>query len=63
MLDKQRAMPWEEAHSEPAQQAEATYVVAGTDAGMLHVWKASGVGQHTWQPIATPQQVIVNNVI
>ena len=58
MLEKQRAMPWQQALNEPQQQAEAVYVVAGTGAGMLHVWVASGAGQHTWRPIATPQQVI-----
>lgn len=63
MLDKQRAMPWREALNEPVQQAEPTCVVAGTEAGMLHVWVASGVGHHTWQPVATPQQVIANNAV
>lgn len=63
MLEKQRAIPWQQALIEPEQQAEAVYVVAGTDAGMLHVWVASGSGQHTWQPIAMPQQVISGNAV
>lgn len=63
MLDKQRAMPWQHALTEPDHQAEAVYVVAGTDAGMLHVWAASGAGQDTWQPVATPQQVMGDRII
>lgn len=63
MLDKHRAMPWQHALTEPDQQAEAVYVVAGTDAGMLHVWATSGTGPNTWQPIAAPQQVTSGKVI
>lgn len=63
MLDEQRAMPWQEALAAPAEQAEAVYVVAGTDAGMLHVWAASGTGQKTWQPVANPQQVMRGRVM
>ena len=63
MLDKQRAMPWQHALTEPEQQTEAVYVVAGTDAGMLHVWAVSGAGPNTWQPIATPQQVMSGKIL
>ena len=63
MLDKQRAMPWQEAVNEPVLPSEAAYVVAGTNAGMLHVWTASGAGQHTWQSIAMPQQVKASNAV
>lgn len=63
VLDKQRAMPWQEVLTEPRQGAEVVYVVAGTAAGMLHVWAASGAGQNTWQPVATPQQVVIGKML
>ena len=57
MLDKQRVTPWQDAWHEPEEQAEAVYVVAGTDEGMLHVWAAAGAGHRIWQPLKMPQQV------
>ena len=51
-------MPWQGlAHQHPSQHAEAVHVVAGNNAGMLHVWAASGSGQNTWQLVGIQQQV------
>ncbi len=54
-------MSWQEASDMAGAAGEAVYVVAGNDAGMLHVWTALGSGQRTWQPVRTPQQVTVDH--
>ncbi len=56
-LDSRRAMPWQEHAQHASSQAEAVHVVAGNSAGMVHVWKGTGNGQDTWQPMAVHQQV------
>lgn len=56
-------MPWQElAHHHPSQHAEAVHVVAGNNAGMLHVWAASRSGQKTWQLVGIQEQVKLRHV-
>jgi len=57
-LDSKRQMPGQQQHKKDlTSQTEAVYVVAGNDAGLLHIWAGTGTGQHTWQPVAVRQQV------
>jgi len=57
-LDSKRQMPWQQQHQkDPISQTEAVFVVAGNDAGLVHIWASTGTGQHTWQPVAVQQQV------
>lgn len=57
-LDSKRQMPWQQQHQKDLlTQTEAVYVVAGNEAGLVHIWAGSGTGQHTWQPVAVMQQV------
>ena len=56
-------MPWQEvAHQHVSQHAEAVHVVAGNDAGMLHIWAVAGSGQETWQLVAIQNQVKLSHV-
>ena len=51
-------MPWQQLHQKDLlTQTEAVCVVAGNDAGMVHIWAGTGTGQHTWRPVAVKQQV------
>ncbi len=56
-LDSKRQMPWQQHQKDPISQTEAVYVVAGNDAGLVHIWAGTRSGQHTWQPVAVMQQV------
>lgn len=58
-LDVTRAMPWQQPPNSAAAASaeEAVWIVAGDAAGLVHVWKGSGSGQHTWQHYTSHRQV------
>ncbi len=63
-LDSKRQMPWQQQHQKDLfTQTEAVCVVAGNDAGLVHIWAGTGSGQHTWQPVAVMQQVCASFIL
>lgn len=58
LLDSRRCMPWQQPGQDLGSQAERMLVVAGNDAGMVHVWAGTAGGHQTWQPVGVQQQVL-----
>ena len=62
-LDSKRQMPWQQHHKKDLiPQIAAVFVVAGNDAGLVHIWAGTGSGQHTWQPVAVKHQVCASSI-